>query len=227
MIKAIFFDFDGTLVDFVAADINSLEWLHSQMHTPVGFDEFLATAVDEIMAFHRLVDQKAIDPLLMHHYRLQNSCRRLGIPWQDAYVAGYQNKLLEQTIPFAGVVDMLAMLRRRVKLGLITNAYDAQEQRARIRRCGLAEHFDVIVVAGELGIYKPDRAIFWHALSLCDEKPKVAIFVGDSIKHDMVGAKSAGMGTVLLSKQPEIYHATADYVVSSIDDLRQLCEKLI
>jgi len=33
MFLAILFDFDGTLVDFVAADIQSLKWLHSRAHS--------------------------------------------------------------------------------------------------------------------------------------------------------------------------------------------------
>ena len=57
MIEAIVFDFDGTLVDFVDSDVKSLKHLHSVVEANVSFDEFLDTAVDEIMEFHRLVEQ--------------------------------------------------------------------------------------------------------------------------------------------------------------------------
>jgi membrane protease YdiL (CAAX protease family) len=57
MFQAVLFDFDGTLVDFVAADIQSLKWLHSRTGSMVDFDDFLETAVAEIMSFHDLVAQ--------------------------------------------------------------------------------------------------------------------------------------------------------------------------
>ncbi|NKQ35771.1 MAG: hypothetical protein HF973_09175 [Chloroflexi bacterium] len=76
MFEAILFDFDGTLVDFVDSDIQSLRWLHSYTGSPVCFDDFLETAVDEIMKFHQLVEANRIDPLLMHEFRLKRTFAR-------------------------------------------------------------------------------------------------------------------------------------------------------
>ena len=69
MLEAILFDFDGTLVDFVESDIQSLRWLHGQTGVSVPFEDFLETAVAEIMRFHELVVQNQIGPLLMHSFR--------------------------------------------------------------------------------------------------------------------------------------------------------------
>jgi len=95
MFKAILFDFDGTLVDFVASDIQSLKWLHSRTDSAIEFDGFLETSVDEIMRFHELVTKKEIDPLLMHEFRLRNTFARHNITWNNNYITLYRNKLLE------------------------------------------------------------------------------------------------------------------------------------
>lgn len=227
MFQAILFDFDGTLVDFVASDIQSLKWLHSHTGSTIGFDDFLDTSVDEIMRFHDLVARKEVDPLLMHQLRLRNTFFRHNMIWDDDYIALYRNKLLEMCVPFEGVQKLLATVKQHLKTGLITNAYDAREQRERVRSSGLESYFDTIVVAGEIGIYKPDPSIFHHALSLIDAKPDKTLYVGDSIKHDVIGAKSAGMTTVLLSKQPNKENGIADYVVSGIDELQGFIEQVV
>jgi len=225
MFQAILFDFDGTLVDFVAADIQSLKWLHTRTGATVAFDDFLETAVAEIMKFHDLVAQNKIDPLLMHPFRLRHSFARHKITWHDDYLALYRGKLLELCVPFAGVEQLLAAVNRKTKMGLITNAYDAAEQKERIKSSGLDIYFDTIVIAGEIGIYKPDPAIFLHALARMDVQPDKSLYVGDSLTHDVIGAKSAGMKTVLLSQTPKRGSGIADYVVSSIGELQGLLER--
>jgi HAD superfamily hydrolase (TIGR01509 family) len=222
MFKAILFDFDGTLVDFVASDIHSLKWLHSHLDSTVGFDDFLETSVDEIMRFHHLVTKQEVDPLLMHEFRLRNTFIRHKMAWDDDYVALYRNKLFETCVPFDGVEQLLAAVKRKTRTGLITNAYDAIEQRERIRSSGLEAYFDVIVIAGDIGIYKPDPSIFLYALSLIEAEPDETLYIGDSVTHDIVGAKSAGMKAVLLGKQSNRGAGIADYVVSGIDELQEL-----
>ncbi len=224
MFQAILFDFDGTLVDFVAADIRSLRWLYAHTGAAVAFEDFLETAVAEIMKFHDLVAQNEIDPLQMHPFRLRNSFARHQITWHDDYLALYRGKLLELCVPFAGVEELLTAVKRKTKTGLITNAYDAAEQKERIRSSGLDSYFDTIIIAGEIGIYKPDPAIFLHALARVDAQPDKSLYVGDSLTHDVIGAKSAGMKTVLLSQKPKKGGDIADYEVSGIGELQRLLE---
>lgn len=83
MFEAIIFDFDGTLVDFIDSDMQSLRHLHSKTGTAVPFPDFFETAVEVIMRFHDLVDAAKIDPLSMHQYRLMNTCLKHKIPWDD------------------------------------------------------------------------------------------------------------------------------------------------
>ena len=227
MFEAILFDFDGTLVDFVASDIQSLQWLHAHVNTPVPFEDFLQTAVSEITQFHQLVDNGQIDPLLMHEFRLKRTFDKHQIPWHDDYLIGYKNKLVAACIPFDGVPSMLHLLKGKAKLGLVTNAYNGQAQRARIQNSGLDKFFGVIVVAGEMGVYKPDPAIFLHALKSIGVAPHKTLFVGDSIKHDMIGAKSVGMTTIYFRQQANGRSHDANYAVIGIEALHNLLNRLI
>ena len=228
MLEAILFDLDGTLVDYVDTDIRSLLWLHSHLGLRIPFDRFLDTAVEEIMNFHELVDTEKIDPLSMHEYRLKNTFNRHNIKWDDLFIELYRKKLIELCIPFRGVAKLLSCIKKKVKTGIVSNAYDGTEQRARIRNAGIEDLFDFIVIAGDIGIYKPDPAIFSYALSYLNVSPDHALYIGDSVAYDIVGAKSAGMKTILINKNTtRDANNTADYFVLGIDGLQSLFNQLL
>jgi putative hydrolase of the HAD superfamily len=62
-----------------------------------------------------------------------------------------------------------------------------------LRRHGLRESFDAVVISAELGVRKPDPAPFLTALEQLGVEPDRAVHVGDNPPHDEVGAHAAGM----------------------------------
>ncbi len=197
-IRALIFDFDGTLVDFVEADEACLRLLHSMTGTGIYFDTFLDKAVETIMEFHELVRRNSVDPLTMHRYRLRRTFSELGIPWDGEYVRFYKDALVDATRPNDGALELLQNLGNRVKLGLLTNAYDPVMQRRRIAASGLEGFFDEIVISGAEDCAKPDTKIFLLLCSRLGVDPKECIFIGDSPEYDIAGAGNAGMRTVLI-----------------------------
>ena len=65
---------------------------------------------------------------------------------------------------------------------------------------GLAEHLDLVVTSGEVGVDKPNPAIFWAALERVEAKPGDAMHVGDQPATDVAGALRAGVAPVLLDR---------------------------
>jgi HAD superfamily hydrolase (TIGR01509 family) len=227
MFEAILFDFDGTLVDFVESDIQSLKLLHAHTGSAINFDDFLETSVDEIMKFHNLVAEHKIEPWLMHNFRLKNTFARHNIDWRDDYVNFYRENMINLCVPFDGVKQFLNKVKKKVKTGLISNAYDGLEQRERISKAGIYDYFDVIVVAGETGIYKPDPSIFLFALNHLNVSPAKALYIGDSVTYDIMGAKSAGMRTVLFCQHSKKDNRLADFIVLGIDGLDLLMNQVL
>ena len=219
--------FEAILFDFVDSDIQSLKWLHSHTGSTVCFDDFSETSVDEIRRFHRLVAEHQIDPLLEHEFRLKNTFMRHQMAWNNDYVSYYRDRLISTCTAYHGVEELLAGVKQKAKTGLITNAYDGKEQRQRIRNSGLEAYFDLTVVAGEIGIYKPDASIFLHAVNRPNVVPERCLYVGDSLAYDILGAKSAGMKTALVSKQSNVDGSVADYVVKGVDELQALLDRMV
>jgi len=95
-------------------------------------------------------------------------------------------------------IETLKQLRTaRLRLGLISNA-DVMEVAA-WADSPLAGLFDVEIFSCAAGCVKPEEAIFRKCLDALGLRGNECIFVGDGSSNELVGAKSAGMTTVLVS----------------------------
>ncbi len=118
--------------------------------------------------------------------------------------------------------DVPAVLRdlagRGLKLGLISNSH----------RClaSFEQHFELngliagAVSSAEHGYMKPHSSIFEAALKLVDVRAEESVMVGDSLSHDIEGARGAGMRGVLVQRSDQLVAAVGDVPV--IRDLRAL-----
>lgn len=96
------------------------------------------------------------------------------------------------------VSTLLTDLKEKYKLGLVSNFAYSPGLRKILQRFNLAKFFDAIVISGELGLRKPHPKIFEKALKTLDVEAAKAVFVGDSLKADIHGAKQVGLKTVLV-----------------------------
>lgn len=67
-------------------------------------------------------------------------------------------------------------------------------------RLGLESLLDAVVTSAQVGVRKPARAIFDHALSLAGVEPQRATHVGDSVAQDVAGARAAGVTPILIRR---------------------------
>jgi HAD superfamily hydrolase (TIGR01549 family) len=102
---------------------------------------------------------------------------------------------------FGDVYDFLADVRSAgMLIALVTNS-SSRSQRTRLSSLGLDGAFDHVVISGELGIAKPDPAIFHEALTRLQIPATSAWHVGDSILTDIAGAAAAGIRSVWLNRE--------------------------
>ena len=124
---------------------------------------------------------------------------------------------------YSGACDLLADLKRTYRLGLLTNG-PTDIQWSKIEQLEIASLFDAIVVAGDVGIYKPDARVFHVLLDRLNVTPAEALYVGDSYRMDVVGAKGAGMQSVWVrnGNSSETDGVAPDFMVQGIDALREV-----
>jgi len=120
--------------------------------------------------------------------------------------------------PVSGVKEMLVELGGRYKLAIISNMI-SNVARFVLQKFDLEPYFDYVVLSRDLGIRKPDPEIFNFTLKNLGAKSSAAVHVGDSLEHDVQGAKNVGMKTVWIKGDNVAINIQPDFTISKITEL--------
>jgi len=121
--------------------------------------------------------------------------------------------------PFADALAAVRDAAGRYELVLLTNG-PSDVQRRKLDASGLAPFFPVVVASGDVGFGKPDARIFMLALAAVGMSAVEAVSVGDSIEKDVVGARNAGIRSVLVDRRDSAgLTGSAERVIESLDEL--------
>jgi putative hydrolase of the HAD superfamily len=217
VIEAVFFDVDDTLVDYGATarramaevlNVGEEYQLWQDISVPHfaryarGEIEFEAMRIERTAAFLRALGRDDAGAATLERARF------------DAMNRSYEL--------FDDVLSCLVALRERtLRLGVITNN-DGPHQRRKLAMVGLSDAFDVVAISGEVGVGKPDPAIFAHACTEIGVDPGAALHVGDRLDTDALGAQGAGLLGVWLDRFGIADGEARVPVVSSLADLDAL-----
>lgn len=97
----------------------------------------------------------------------------------------------------------LAALRAAGHRLVVVSNWDVSLHEA-LERAGLRDLVDAAISSAEAGVAKPGAAIFARALELVGGVPHGACHVGDSVEHDVAGARAAGLRAVLVVREGEV-----------------------
>lgn len=221
-IRGVCLDIDDTLIDFTNTARQALceligrddMWSRWQRTT----DEHVARVVAGELAYEA-----------MHRERTKAFFADLGALLDDELVADLERRrctrlsaawrLFDDTLP---CLDWLRAAG--LKLAAVTNA-SGSHQRVKLERLGISRFFDTVVIAGELGVAKPDPLIFHTACARLDVPVDAAIHVGDLLDADAIGARDAGLHGVWLDRSLSSDRAHAG--VHTIETLADLPELLV
>jgi len=118
--------------------------------------------------------------------------------------------------------ELLSRLSRTHRLGLVSNIWAPRYLWEReFERAGISDVFSHVVFSSDGRSVKPSSKLFLEALLGVHAAPEDVLFVGDSVRCDMDGAKSLGMGTAWVSSLSESY-SSVDYRLSSVFELESL-----
>lgn len=208
-IEVVSFDLDGTLIDSGTA------WRD-------GFVAPFLRLAARYPALHALgepayVHDHVFQPVLMAIWE------RVRGEWSPDYVRDGWRALLERhatrddaaadaayeeyeaTWPglmrlFEESLHVLQAVQARFPMILLTNGNTAH-QRMKIEAHDLARWFRHVVVSEEVGLVKPDPAIFVHALAPLGTRPEAAVHIGDMRSQDIAGARAAGWQSAWVNRR--------------------------
>ena len=120
----------------------------------------------------------------------------------DELAGAYIRERRSRHILFPDVIDVLKNLKGSFRLALITNGL-IDTQFDKVRGAGLEQYFDVITVAGEIGVCKPNPEMFRITLKKLGVKPEESVMVGNSLKRDIAGARQANVRSIWVNRAGE------------------------
>ena len=201
MVRAALFDLDDTLFDhrhcarealaavrrsdaaFAALDATELERRHARilevLHLEVlaGRMDLDAARVERFARLYRAIGHDVDEEV----------AARAAVQYRNGYIASRRE--------ITGAADLLTAVRARAAVVVVSNNL-LNEQRDKIRQCGLAPLVNILVVSEDVGVSKPDPAIFQAALERAGCPADEAVMVGDSWANDVEGARAAGIRPV-------------------------------
>lgn len=138
-------------------------------------------------------------------------------PAERQALAGRIDQNSDQVLPIPGARQALAALKQRgFVLGVITDTIYPLERKQRwLGALGISAFLDVLACSTDLGLYKPEPAIYLHAVQQANLTPGESAFVGHAV-DELEGARRAGLATVAVLYEQG---ALADHYAGSLLDL--------
>ncbi len=231
MIKAIFFDLDGTLCDSDTAWNLAVRETFQHLHKKV-----MNIAEDALLkAWHNVhetlfqrLDAGKCTMAEVRDSRFHCLFNELKLPSSE--LAEELNDFLSiRYITNLKLYKDVTVLKElpTFHVGIITNgAHDehTDSQLSKVNQLGLKDRIQSLTISDEIGVRKPHSKIFKVACERAGVLLREAIMVGDSIENDIVGANRVNMTSIHIQRNsdgllPNIPDGQPDYSFSNLNDI--------
>ena len=207
-ITTVLFDLDGTLIHQHPTSLDILFSLLDEHLVPV-----MAAAYRDTQQFvyrywassnEMMQDQKmygeGTDEFWLHYMKRKLWAAGLTELQTRDLASTLQDELLERYKPEVAILDdvrptLKALRRQGYKMGLVSNRKKSIE--GEVKEYGFEPFFDFYFTSGDVEVWKPDPAIFDHAVFLSESDPESTTYIGDNYFTDVVGAQNAGLHPIL------------------------------
>jgi putative hydrolase of the HAD superfamily len=228
MIKHIFFDLDHTIWDF---DRNAEETLQELYEVYQLRNLGLLSAAEFIHKYtennHSLWAQYHLGLIskdLLRAERFRKTFIELGVQpdlvphdFEEDYVKISPTK----TNLFEGAQKVLAYLQKKYTLHIISNGFK-ETTLTKMDLSGLNPYFKNVIISEEVGVNKPDKAVFEYALQKAQANKQESIMIGDSLEADIYGAQNFGMKAIFFNPLKKEKPADVPEQITHLEELINL-----
>ena len=224
MVKAILFDLDNTLMDFLRMKHDCIS---AAVFAMIGAG--LPVSADKAKkVLYNIYDKHGMEYKHVFEDFLKVINKKIDYRILAAGIIAYRKAQISLIEPYPNVIPTLIKLRERgYKLAIVS---DAPRLKAWIRlvELKLDHFFDLVVAFGDVKERKPSRIPFEKALKELKLKPEEVMMVGDQPAKDVGGARKLGMQTCFALYGYEQYNKTkklnvkADHIINDISELTKI-----
>lgn len=199
--RLVVFDLDDTLLDHRAAEHAALADLHEQ-HAAIGRHD-----LGHVQAVYHGCNAPLWRDFAAGTLSATDLKRRR---WADTLVAldcpldpdeasrQYLDRYAAHWRWMAGAHDAFLAVAEAYPVAILTNGFSAQQRGKLARFPVIAERSRLVVISEEVGVMKPNPAVFEHVRQRAAETvgaplaPDEILYVGDSLRSDVEGGLGAG-----------------------------------
>jgi len=220
MIKAIIFDLDNTLIDFMKMKRLSCE---------AAMDAMISAGL-------KISKKRGLKILFQLYYKygleyqkifqvfLKKVIGRVDYKIMASGIVAYRRVKEGLLYPYPNALPVLNKLKKKYKLVILSDAPRIQAW-IRLVAMDMQDKFDLVVTFDDTKVRKPNRKPFLFALKKLKLKPNECMMIGDSLLRDIAPAKKLGFKTVFakygyLGKRfGGKIKVKADYVIKDVKEL--------
>ena len=192
MIKAVIFDLDNTLLDFMKMKDYAVKAAIAGM-IEAGLDIDSDESYKTIIGIY---EQKGWENQQVFNDFLNKTIGEVNNKYLAAGIVAYRRAREANLLLYPNVNHTLVeLIKMSVKLAVVSDA-PSREAWMRIYYLNLHHHFDVVLTFDDTNARKPSPIPFEMALSQLNIYPKEALMVGDWPERDVVGANKLGIRTI-------------------------------
>ncbi len=192
MIKAIIFDLDNTLLDFVKMKQFSVKAAITAMNE-AGLE------VDEKKAYEDIFDlymERGWENQQVFDDYLNQTVGEVSNKILAAGIVSYRRAREATLLVYPNVnKTLIQLIKMGINLAVVSDA-PSREAWMRLYYLNLHHVFDPVLTFDDTGVRKPSPKPFQMALDYLKIEPNEAIMIGDWPERDVVGAKEIGMKTI-------------------------------
>ena len=216
------FDADNTLFDYDKAESFALR------KTFIDYQLVLQSSYS--------AQYREINARIWHEYELgritQDALRTerfrrlfasLGIKTDtNAFSEHYLQNLAQGSFLIDGAEALIKQLHADYRLAILTNGI-GDVQHPRFNNSTIAGYIETLVVSGDLGVAKPDPAIFDVAFRrMGDPAKKAVLIIGDSLSSDMQGGINYGIDTCWYNPYGRTSSLPITYEIKRLTELNEI-----
>lgn len=192
----IFFDLDHTLWDFDKNSALTFQKLFKRHDIPLSLEAFLGVYVPINLNYWKLYREEKIEKEVLRFSRLDDTFKALNLFISSDLIRILSDEYITYLSTFnhlfEGTLEILEYLKPKYKLHIITNGFK-EVQQGKLKKSEIAPYFETVTNSEMVGVKKPNRKIFDHALAFAKADIDASLMIGDNLEADILGAKNMGM----------------------------------